>query len=592
MPNFQNANLYTKKMLALEPSYWWFHSDLKHYLANGANPNAKYADGKTFLHTLIEKGVDIAVIQTLIAYGVNIHVKTGDGHNAASLAFENNNPLLGKYLQEQGAQIPAEKLNSPYLQAVNTVLVNKHFTKANFLDVHVKNKAGGNLLHLAATLNDDAAIKKLLSYGVNPLVQDNTGLTPLKLACSLQNDHSVKAIVNHYLEKHQDILKYSDFSLFKAKNDGITLGGFYYDTQHEKWLLKEGHYGVPEAVVKEYVAGGLYQLFLGENAPQTEIVIDNLHGDFLLGSKLLKNFSTLADFNFQQPLFYDHHSWHPYGENFPVSVNGKPVEGFMDAIWAINFVRDTDAHGGNVGLIDKGDHYNFAKIDHGFTFNFSYFGSPSLDDIRSHLKSFYQIEKLEVLGFDTVFQSLTKISHLDFSAIENLITEKMSTVKEHMEVLELKNLNQDYHSTHTSTLDAEIKKYQSDLVGNLKSQHQQYQKIENFMLLEKAIIDHDGNTLLKLMDKGVSLTESFKPFYNPTVIGDWWNSQTLDVNGYELGKKYWGDVFKPGKGDVINFNDIFPANNNQSVGFDNAPAAPMMQNPLDIHMAPVHMEVM
>ncbi len=583
----------TQKLLALKnaPLDWFFTFNLKEYLFKGANPNAKYADGKPFLHALIEKGVDKTIIQTLIIYGVNIHTKTPDGHNAISLAFENNKLEVGTYLKEQGASIPFEKLNSPYLQAVNTLLVNKFFTKASFIDVNAKNKAGGNILHLAAAINDDFSIKKLLSYGVNPLIQDNSGQTPLKLACTLNNEQSVKTIVNHYLEKHKDILKYSDFSLFKAKNDGITVGGFYYDTKHEKWLLKEGHYDVPDAVVKEYVAGGLYQLFLGENAPQTEIVIDNLHGNFLLGSKLLNNFSTLSDFNFKQTLTFDYQNWKPYGESFPFSANGKPVTGFMDAIWAINFISDSDAHGGNVGLIDKGDHYNFAKIDHGFTFNFAYYGTPTLDDIRSHLKSFYNIEKLEVLGFDTVYKSLTKISHMDFSVIENLIAEKMGTVKKHMEVLELKDLDDSYHNNHTTSLDTEIKKYQSDLVNNLKTQHNQFQKIENFMLLEKAIIEHDGHSLVKLIDKGISLTETFKPFYDPTIISNWWNVETKSVSGYELGQKYWGEVFKPGKGDVLNITDIFPVNN-QPIAFDHGIALPKIPNPLDIHMAPVHMEIM
>ncbi len=412
------------------------------------------------------------------------------------------------------------------------------------------------------------------------------------------------ALTSH--NKQQELLKYSDYTLYKAKDDGITFGGFYHDKNKVNWLLKEGHYNNPESIIKEYVAGGIYQFILGENAPRTEIVLNDVDHNLLIGSKLLDNFKTLS--RFENVATYDHKTgtYEPYGSNFPSTFNGKPLHGFMDAIWAINFVKDTDAHSGNVGLIDHGSHYNFAKIDHGFSFSFDYDpnikNETTLDDIRYHLSSFYQIDSLEKVGFEEIYQGLTHIAELDFSNIESLIADKMATVKTYMQALNLNDLYTEFDETpKAANLDDNLKAYQEYIVCNLKSEHDQFKTIANNMVLEKAIISHDAAKLIALTDNGISLESSFKPFYDPSYKRDRvdpysWQLKTQSVTGLDLGQKYWPEVFNNStvdalKNHAITLADVLTTNINTTLVdlhvVDNATIVPIHVSPLPSLAQPV-----
>jgi hypothetical protein len=348
-------------------------------------------------------------------------------------------------------------------------------------------------------------------------------------------------------QAHHEMLKLSDFTLYKEKQGGINHGGFYEDVNHSKWLVKEGHFSEPEAVVKEYLAGALYNLFLGKNSPQTEMIINNLDGSLLTGSKLLDNFKTLSDC--VGGLFNVWNDPAPYGEAFPHTFNGKPVEGFMNAVAAINFICDMDAHWENVGLIDNGDCYSFAKIDHGCTFHFSQHHENSLDGFREHLDWFYK-STLEKVGFEAVYEAVTNISNMDFSIIETLIANKMEYVKTYMEALDLKAINAAFTHNPGGSLSDDLARYENNLVLNLKNQHHDYQKIADCMGLEKAIISHDWQGLKSGFSKGLDLTTSFKPFYNAEFINIWSKTETKSVNGGQLIDKHWpelAELLKPGK---------------------------------------------
>lgn len=519
---------------------WWFADDVKRLLKEGADPNVLLPNGNTVLQGYIATESKFnhhpEVIDAFLRHGAKPMALNKAGENATSFALSANNMKVASLLLTKGYGCPPAKLKDGFYQAIDLMLKNKPLKKADFTDINKKNAAGLTALHVAVALKNPVAVKNLLKCGADPLIKDNTGASPLKLAAEYNNADVIKALVDHNLGKKQDILKYSDFTLFKAKNDGITKGGFYKDSKNEGWLLKEGHNSSPIAVVKEYIAGAIYKLFLGENSSHTEIVIDNTAGEFLTGSKLLANFSTLSNYQ-------------PFGGGIPTVINGKKVVGFMNAISAIQFMGDTDAHSGNVGLINKGNHYAFAKIDHGFTFN--YFGKAiDLDSFRQHLSNFYGSNDLKKLGYDAVYQSVTNISNMDFSVIEKAVCDNVTKVKTRMEVLDLNDLYKGYHDKSLGNLDQNLKKYQTDLIATLKQKHEDYKKMADNLALEKAIIDHDAIALSKLTAKGVCLDTKFKPFFNPIEVGDWWQKKTMETSGIELAKKHWPEVLK--------LNDLFP----------------------------------
>lgn len=508
----------------LKMGFWGpFMPDLEAALKAGDSPNAVLADGRPVLHALIGAG-HAASVDLLLKHGANIRPIGSDGHTAMSLALATFQLPLAKQLMWKWGKVTPEKALDPVVQAGIVALTKKDFNNASFININAQNKAGKTLLHIASQNGDTVLTKKLLSAGINPLIKDNDGKTALKVARDTNQFEVIKTIVNDTLENKSDILKNSDFTLLKAKDagedEGISIGGFYRDKNNQGWLLKEGQkenkIDVPEFVANEYISGALYQLLLGDNAPQTEIVVDDYNGILLIGSKLLANFNT-----FSEPR---------YEKDFPQTFNGKPLSGFMDGIVAINFLAETDANYKNVGVIDRGDHYSFAKIDHGYSFEFSAL-HQDLDSLRKHLKGYYKLE-LEALGFDQVYQSINKVSQLDFSEIENVVTTKIETVKSSMQALELSDLYLSYDKNHLADLQKVLDDYQSDLLAKLKVQHQDYQKMANFMSLEKAILDHDAINLSDLIDQGVSLGETFKPFCN----------QGQPTSGTALVTQYWPDL--------------------------------------------------
>lgn len=310
----------------------------------------------------------------------------------------------------------------------------------------------------------------------------------------------------------------ADFTFFQVKLEGTHAGGFYYDSHQDGWLLKSYSHN-PLQAVNEYLSGALFQLLLGENAPQTALIIDETQGDFLLGSKLLDNFQTLSALS-------NPNSYSQWGEEFPMLFNGKPIQGFTDGLCAVLFLGECDPNASNVGLIAHEDYYTFAKIDHGLSLHFQQ-QTFSLDDFRYHLIDYYQIDSLEMLGFDALYQSINRIIELDFTLIEEIVNDKINIVQHYLETLSFK---EPFISVD------ELKDYQAQTLSHLHQQQQRFQIVADKMALEKSIIDHDVENLSKLLAKGIDLAQTFQPFYQPLLLD---NEQTQAVTGLGLIHQHW-----------------------------------------------------
>ncbi|MFI4938555.1 MAG: ankyrin repeat domain-containing protein [Candidatus Berkiellales bacterium] len=442
----------------------------------------------------------------------------------------------------------------PYLQALDIVHRKNHFSSKDFIDINATNAQGYTVLHYATSLNNKNMITQLLQAGADPTVENSSGHTPLSMARTFQYSEALQTLLHHALSTHPDLLKFSDFTLFKAKGDGVNVGGFYRDQNNKGWLIKEGHEDNPLSIVKEYIAGGLFQLFLGHNAPRTEMVINDSDATLLTGSKLLHDFKTIAQHQVELVQHqtemirqgnYEYES--SYGKDFPTTFNGKPISGFFDVISAVHFLADTDAKYDNVGMIDHVDFYSFAKIDHGYAFGFC--DSPNsitLDSFRNHLNEHYGFTNLEKVGFEEVYQGITHVANMDFSVIEDTLTSKMKLVHDNMEVLGLKSLFNFYGAQQVGDLNFDLKTYQDDLIFNLKERHEHFQQMAKTMMLEKTIRDHDVIGLSDVLDQGISLNEPFKPFYNPTyALQQDFTPGTLSVTGIQLITQHWPDLLKP-----------------------------------------------
>ncbi|MFO1257348.1 MAG: ankyrin repeat domain-containing protein [Gammaproteobacteria bacterium] len=442
----------------------------------------------------------------------------------------------------------------PFKQSLFTIFNQEDFSQKDFLDINAVNAKGMSVLHIAAILDDAPLVKRLVTSGANPMLEDNMHQTPLRKAAQLKATEATKVLVCHALQDHPNPMIHSGMTLFKKKGDGVTIGGFYHDANHQEWLVKEGHYDNPKSVIQEFVAGGLFRAILGDYAPQTELVYDDSHAQLLLGSKLMAGFGQLRDY-------------FPYGKVVESTFNGKPIEGLMDVVSAIVFLNDTDGHRGNVGIVDSESGYHFAKVDHGFSMDFTWQTTAlTLDQFRFELSGNYDIENIETLGFHSVYNSISKIAETPFNVFSNIIHEKLEEAKSAMAVLQLKDFNEYYGFDSKGNLDQNIEKYEQKLIADLHNRHENFQAISNFMLFEKSIIDHDLDTVLELMEtKGIELEHSFVPFYGVKRDYYWSDHRTT---GKELSEKAWPEL-----GTLLNSRDIFSdtvnASNNEYYQYAN-----------------------
>ena len=78
------------------------HTEIvKWLLANGAEPNYRYASGYTPFLTAAANG-HLDILKALLACGADLHAKTNDGKNALAYAEERNHKEVAAFLVRQG----------------------------------------------------------------------------------------------------------------------------------------------------------------------------------------------------------------------------------------------------------------------------------------------------------------------------------------------------------------------------------------------------------------------------------------------------------------------------------------------------------
>lgn len=465
-------------------------------------------------------------LKAIIKAGIDLSVKHYvNGYSLLHLAIKANNHYAIRLLIQHGINVNAtdsEGVTPLMLLARQGDVAHINLLLSYGADLHHQDNDGNTVLHSACFSLNDEVIEYLIKKGSNLDAINDYGSSPKKLIyrfASYNNQMKIIAdkLFNTALEHQPQLLRSSDFKVYKFKNEGISRGAFYEDSRQVKWLLKDGHYG-SISIVNEYVAGGIFQLLLGENVPQVELVIDDTNKSLLVASKLIAEFKNLNQ------IYGD--GWvygMSYPSEFPTSLNGKPITNFLKTLCAIQFVRDSDAHCGNTGLINRGNHFSFAKVDHGFAFSFVSTDNFSFLDLREHLREFYRMDS--ALDYNATHEAIAKIALVDFIQIENVITSKVAKAKNYMFTIA------EYAFSDGWLNEISIDEYRDKLITFLKNQHTSFKNTLKFMELEKAIIEQDDILVSNLIKKGVDIDVPFSPFFDSL-------HQKSRVTGRELMKEY------------------------------------------------------
>lgn len=131
---------------------------VKLFTGAGIDPNVLDAKGKAPIHYAVEFGRELGVLDELLEGGANPNLADAEGNTPLALALELNRLPLAKMLAERGA------------------------------DVNGRNRQGRPFVNIAAAKPGSNFLSLLIQPGVQLLVRDELGNTPLHVAASHSND--------------------------------------------------------------------------------------------------------------------------------------------------------------------------------------------------------------------------------------------------------------------------------------------------------------------------------------------------------------------------------------------------------------------
>lgn len=156
-------------------------------LSAGACVKSATKDGSTALHIAAVKGYQ-TVSEILITNGADLNAQDFRGDTPLMLAIQGNHVHIGNLLIKQNADLSL--VNSNGFSALHEAVVSgDQFIVATLLDNYSGNidertemdRTALHLLCLSSNPNVDI-LKSLIKFDANPLLLDNYGRTPLKIA--------------------------------------------------------------------------------------------------------------------------------------------------------------------------------------------------------------------------------------------------------------------------------------------------------------------------------------------------------------------------------------------------------------------------
>ena len=148
---------------------------------------------------------DQAAVKALVAAGVNVNARAGDGSTALHWAAQNDDMVLADLLIRKGAKINAATdlgITPLWIAATNssTAMINRLLQAR--ADPNIAPPTDGSPLMLVAQQGNVEAVKTLLAHGANPEAREAArGQTALMWAVSARRPDVVRAL----LEAHADV---------------------------------------------------------------------------------------------------------------------------------------------------------------------------------------------------------------------------------------------------------------------------------------------------------------------------------------------------------------------------------------------------
>ena len=179
--------------------------DVRFFLENGADVNAKDEDGDTPLHITVQtsftENINVEVMKYLVSQGADVNAKDGADWTPLHLVCQKNSTEeLVKYLISLGVDVHQKNSN---LELVKYLQKNSNLELVRYLvsrgsDINAKTEDGDTPLHIATMSNtvtlktlDVEVLKYLISCGADVNAKNKNGYTPLHIAAMSDSDVEV-----------------------------------------------------------------------------------------------------------------------------------------------------------------------------------------------------------------------------------------------------------------------------------------------------------------------------------------------------------------------------------------------------------------
>jgi len=178
----------------------WAHNTagIAWLLEHSADPNLPWAEpGDAPLHIAAQRW-DVSMVELLVRYGADIHLRRTDGRTAHTLAALHGNKDIAAWLLAHGAKDELSSLENfvsacargDRARAVEMLRANPGLRGELRLEHH-------RMMHVPAERGDVAALETMLTCGFDPNAKDNEGVTPLHRASMAGRTEAVRMLLAH-----------------------------------------------------------------------------------------------------------------------------------------------------------------------------------------------------------------------------------------------------------------------------------------------------------------------------------------------------------------------------------------------------------